>query len=172
MLVPGRAPGASPRPARRSARPGPYGPLVSTTSRAPASLEQHYLDYLAALNERRFGDLSAFVADDLVYDDAPLGARRYRELLEDDVRRIPDLSYDVQHLVVAGDHVAARLRFDCTPVETFHGFAPTGARVVFTEHVFYRFRERRIAQVWSLLDVEALQRQLTRAEAGTGPART
>ena len=127
-----------------------------------AALERHYREYVAALNDRRFGDLPAFVADELVYNDAPLSAGQYRDLLEDDVRRIPDLSYDVQHLVVAGNHVAARLRFDCTPVEPFQGLEPTGFRVVFTEHVFYRFHEERIAQVWSLLDVAALQRQLTR----------
>jgi len=135
---------------------------VSTSTNAP-SLEQRYRDYLAVLNERRFDDLPAFVADDLVYDDEPLGAARYRALLEDDVRRIPDLSYDLVHVVVAGDHVAARLRFDCTPVATFQGLEPSGGRVRFTEHVFYRFSGDRIAQVWSLLDVAALQRQLGRA---------
>ncbi|NIZ91560.1 ester cyclase [Kineococcus rubinsiae] len=129
------------------------------------ALERHYRDYLAALDDRRFEDLPAFVADELTYNEASLSAARYRALLEDDVRRIPDLSFDVQHLVVAGDHVAARLRFDCTPVETFHGFEPTGSRVVFTEHVFYRFRDDRIVQVWSLLDVAALQRQLGRPES-------
>jgi len=125
-----------------------------------AALERHYRDYIAALNERRFDDLHAFVADDLVYNDAPMSARQYRELLEDDVRRIPDLFFDVQHLVVAGDRVACRLRFDCTPVEAFQGLGPSGSPVVFTEHVFYRFRDDRIVEVWSLLDVAALRRQL------------
>jgi predicted ester cyclase len=110
---------------------------VSTSTNAP-SPEQRHRDHLAVLDERRFADLLASVADDLVHDDAPLGARRYRALLEDDVRRIPDLSHAVQHLVVAGDHVAARLRFDCPPVATFRGLEPTGERVRFTDHVFYR----------------------------------
>ena len=124
-------------------------------------LEQHYRDYIAVLNERRFADLPAFVADELLYDEEPMRADQYRALLEDDVRRIPDLFFDVRHLVAAGDSVAARLRFDCTPVEPFRGMEPTGSRVVFTEHVFYRFDDQRIARVWSLLNVAALQRQLT-----------
>ncbi|MFI5956322.1 ester cyclase [Cryptosporangium sp. NPDC051539] len=120
-------------------------------------LRSHYLEYLATLNSRRFDDLAGYVADELVYNDGPMTLAEYRSLLEDDARRIPDLLYDVQNLVVDGDQVACRLRFDCTPVEPFQGREPTGTRVTFGEHVFYRFRENRIAEVWSLLDVDALR---------------
>ena len=57
-----------------------------------AFLERHCWSYIAALNERRFDDLSAFVADELVHNDAPISAGQYRELLEDDVRSIPTSS--------------------------------------------------------------------------------
>jgi len=76
------------------------------------------------------------------------------------VRTFPDLFFDV-HLLVAGeDHVACRLLFDRTPVLPFRGFAPTGRRVSSSEDVSYRFRDRRITQVWSLPDVTALARRL------------
>lgn len=127
-------------------------------------LREHYLNYIATLNERRFEDLPAFAADELVYNGAPMAGRQYRELLEDDVRRIPDLFFDVQHLVVDNGYVACRIGFDCTPREPFQGRQPTGSRVVFAEHVFYRVHDARITQVWSLLDVAALQRQLPRKE--------
>jgi len=123
-------------------------------------LRAHYLAYIATLNERRFEDLTAFVADELVYNGAHLTGGQYRELLEDDVRRIPDLFFDVQLLVVDGKHVACRIGFDCTPREPFQGWSPTGARVMFAEHVFYRFEAGRIIQVWSLLDLAALHAQL------------
>lgn len=123
-------------------------------------LRQHYLDYIATLNERRFQNLPTYVADQLVYNDTPMTGGQYRELLEDDVRRIPDLFFDVQLLVVADGHVACLIGFDCTPREPFQGREPTGGRVVFTEHVFYRFQHDHITQVWSLLDVAALDRQL------------
>ena len=73
-------------------------------------LRRHYLDYIATLNQRRLGDLPGFVADALVYNGAPMTGRQYRELLEDDMRRIPDLFFDVQHLVVDDGHVACRIR--------------------------------------------------------------
>jgi predicted ester cyclase len=131
-------------------------------SRVEGALDRHYLRYTDVLNERRFDDLPAFVADELSYDEAPISGVQYREMLEGDVRRIPDLFFDVRHLVVAGDLVACRLRFDCTPVEAFQGLEPTGESVVFTEHVFYRFEGEHIVQVWSLLDLAALHGRSTR----------
>lgn len=127
-------------------------------------LRRHYTDYIATLNGRRFEDLPAFVADELDYNDAPITSAQYRELLENDVRTIPDLFFDVHQLVVADGYVACRIRFDCTPGEPFRGLEPTGSRVVFSEHVFYRFDGNHIVQVWSLLDVAALERQLPRTQ--------
>ena len=88
-------------------------------------------------------------------------AGEYRRLLEDDARTIPDLFYDVQRLLVDDNEVACLIRFDCTPVDTFQDLRPSGSRISFSEHVFYHFRGDHIVQVWSLLDVAALQRQLT-----------
>ena len=126
-----------------------------------SNLRDHYRAYILTLNERRFDDLVAFVADELVYNDKPMTAVEYRQLLKDDVRRIPDLFYDIEGLVVDGNDVASRIRYDCTPVEPFRGLRPTGSRISFTEHVFYRFHDGHIVRVWSLLDMDALRRQLT-----------
>jgi predicted ester cyclase len=35
-----------------------------------------------------------------------------------------------------------------------------GRRVSFTENVFYRYQDVRIAQVWSIIDKAAVERQL------------
>ena len=128
-------------------------------------LREHSWNYIDTLNERHFEDLPSFVVGKLAYNGETMTGRQYRELLEDDVPRIPDLFFDVQHLLVDNVYVACRIGFDCTPREPFQGRQPTGSRVVFTEHVFYRFRDDRIRQVWSLLDVTALKRQLSRKQA-------
>jgi len=47
-------------------------------------LKEHYLNYIATVNERRFEDLPTFVADELVYNDERMTGRQYRELLEYD----------------------------------------------------------------------------------------
>jgi predicted ester cyclase len=124
-------------------------------------IEQRYRDYLTVLDERRFDELSDYVHDALTYNDAPMTGRQYRDLIEADVAAIPDLFYAIETLVVSGDEVACRIRFDCTPEREFlGGFVPDGRRLSFTEHVFYRFREGRIAHVWSLIDRDEIRRQL------------
>jgi SnoaL-like polyketide cyclase len=50
--------------------------------------------------------------------------------------------------------------FDCTPQHEFLGFSPNGERIRFAEHVFYHFRDGRIAAVWSLIDRPAIEAQL------------
>ncbi|MEC3993200.1 ester cyclase [Actinacidiphila sp. DG2A-62] len=118
-------------------------------------LETVYLAYLDALNDRRFADLDRFVHDELTYNDEALTRRSYADMIAADVRAVPDLRFEPRLLLTDGDTVACRLWFDCTPTGRFFGAEPTGRRVAFAEHVFYRFRAGRIAQVWSLIDREA-----------------
>ena len=102
----------------------------------------------------------------MVHNGEQIGRSGYRRMLEADIAAIPDLFFDVRLLMVDGPHVACLLGFDCTPRSAFLGRAATGRPVSFTEHVFYRFRDGRIEQVWSLLDTDALRQQLP-AEGGS-----
>jgi predicted ester cyclase len=128
-------------------------------------LEQVYRDYIAVLNDRRLDDLDRFVHDRLTYNGEQWTRERYRTLLDDGVRTIPDLHYDIQLLVAGADHVACRIWFDCTPRQEFLGIDVGGRRVSFAEHVFYRFRADRIEEVWSLIDTDGIRRQLRTAPA-------
>jgi predicted ester cyclase len=124
-------------------------------------LRQRYLDYLEVLNGRRFEDLVDVVGEDLTYNGSPMTREQYQDARRRDVAMIPDLRFEVDLLVVEGDQVAAILRFDCTPEKPFLGFQPTGQRIQFTEHVFYRFSDGLITEVRSLIDREAVREQLT-----------
>ena len=124
-------------------------------------LELVYRDYIDALNERRFEDLSQFVHPQLVYNDAAITREQYVAMLVDDVRAIPDLHYVNDLLLVDDELVSARLWFDCSPQGRFLGIETDGRRMAFAEHVFYRLRDRRIERVWSLLDTDAIRAQAT-----------
>ncbi|GAB3270879.1 ester cyclase [Kineosporia babensis] len=124
------------------------------------ALERIYRAYVAALNERRLDDLGQFVHDQLTYNDQAWTLAQYHERLADDLRRIPDLHYDIHNLLTGPDQVAARLWFDCSPQGEFLGIAVNGRRVAFAEHVFYRFRGGRIAEVHSLIDTQGIRNQL------------
>ncbi len=123
-------------------------------------VEERYRGYLTCLDERRFGDLAAFVHDPVVHNDRRLTLGEFQYLLRRDVAEIPDLAYGIELLVVAGEQVACRIRFDCTPVTAFRGLPCAGRRISFVEHVLYRFRDGRIAQIWSVIDTDAIRDQL------------
>jgi predicted ester cyclase len=118
-----------------------------------------YHGYLQCLNERRWDDLGEFVCEDVSHNDNRFGLAGYRAMLEADVRAIPDLRFTADLVVAAEDLLACRLVFRCTPRLPFLGFAPTGAPITFAEHVFYRFRDDRIAEVSSLIDTRAIEAQ-------------
>ena len=118
-----------------------------------------YRNYLACLNERRWSTLGEYVADGVVHNGRALGLSGYRAMLEADTHAIPDLEF-VSEILLADDRVVScRLVFHCTPQHPFLGFEQTGQPVSFSEHVFYRFDDRRIGEVWSLIDRDAIRQQ-------------
>jgi len=125
------------------------------------SLTATYLAYLDVLNERRFGDLAEFVHDEITYNDTTVIRQEFADMFAADTRPVPDLHIKAQLLVNCDDVVAVRLLCDCAPAEPMFGLPPTGRRVEFAEHGFYRFHHGRIAQVWSLIDKQLIQDQLT-----------
>jgi predicted ester cyclase len=125
-----------------------------------ADLETRYRAYLDALNERRLDDLLHYVQDELSYNGKTMTRRQYQDMIAADITAIPDLFFDAHIIVADGDQVACRLVFDCTPQHEFLGFSPNGERLTFAEHVFYHFRDGRIAAVASLIDRPAIEAQL------------
>lgn len=121
-----------------------------------------YRDYLQCLNERQWPRLGKFVADQLSYNGQRMTLRDYRAMLEADVDAIPDLQFHPEVLLANENVVACRLFFQCNPQRAFLGFEPTGGQVSFPEHVFYRFDDRRIVEVWSVIDKQAIREQVSR----------
>lgn len=119
-----------------------------------------YAHYIACLNGREWQRLGEFVADDAIHNGRRLGMDGYRAMLEGNCRDIPDLHFDVEFVMAAEDHIASRIRFDCTPVGEFLGVPVNGRRVLFREHAFYTLRNGRIAEVFSVVDKAAIEAQL------------
>ncbi|WP_006247132.1 ester cyclase [Mycolicibacterium tusciae] len=121
-----------------------------------------YRRYLLCLNERRWDDLGEFVSDDVIHNGKSLGLSGYQAMLEADTAAIPDLLFAAELMVAQADVVACRLGFECTPQHRFLGFDPPGTPITFAEHVFYRFRDSKIVQVWSVIDTQAIAAQIAR----------
>jgi predicted ester cyclase len=123
-------------------------------------LSDIYRAYIACLNAQDWASLGSFVDDAVQHNGRALGLAGYRQMLEKDFRDIPDLFFDIRLLIAEPPRIASRLRFDCSPKADFMGLNVDGKRVVFCENVFYEFRERKIAQVWSVIDKSAIEAQL------------
>ncbi|KYK50226.1 ester cyclase [Bradyrhizobium liaoningense] len=119
-----------------------------------------YRYYIGCLNRRDWPALGQFVHKEVVHNARPLGLAGYRAMLERDVREIPDLQFHIEMLISDPPRIATRLKFDCTPAGTFLGLAVNGRRVSFCENVFYEFQDRKIRQVWSVIDKAAIEAQL------------
>ena len=127
---------------------------------AETGLSTIYRNYIACLNARDWPRLGQFVHDEVAHNGRGLGLSGYREMLEKDVRDIPDLRFDVQLLVSDPPCIASRLAFDCTPKGKFLGLNVDGRRISFAENVFYEFRTGKIWRVWSVIDKTAIEAQL------------
>lgn len=125
-----------------------------------SSTESLYRRYISYLNDRRIDELGDFVHEELTYNGKAMTRLDYQDMISRDVAAIPDLDFDIQTLVTDHDQVACRIRFDCTPQGEFLGLKPNGKRITFFEHVFYKLRDGKICEVWSLLDRPEIERQM------------
>ena len=81
-------------------------------------------------------------------------------MLKRDFHEIPDLYFDIRLLISDPPYIASRLDFRCTPKGKFLGLDVNGKRISFAENVFYRFRQEKIEEVWSVIDKAAIETQL------------
>ena len=124
------------------------------------TLKDAYTNYIACLNRQDWATLGDFVGDDVHYNGERVGLAGYRQMLERDFRAIPDLHFVIDLLIADPPHIAARLRFDCTPVGELFEVLVNGRRVRFTENVFYTFEAGRIVNVESVIDKAAVAAQV------------
>ena len=115
-------------------------------------LKRWYRSYNEVCNAHRFDELAGFVADDVVVNGEPTGLVAYQEGLAAVVAAFPDYRWDLRHLVVEGDWIAAHFVDTGTHLGTFRGLAATGRAVTTQEFAMYRVADGRIAEVWVTAD--------------------
>jgi len=125
-----------------------------------ASLSDLYRGYIACLNGQDWAKLADFVDVNVRRNGQEIGLAGYRKMLETNFEEIPDLHFSIHLLISDERYVASRLAFDCSPKGTFLGLAVRGKRISFAENVFYEFRGGKIVQVWSAIDMAAIEAQL------------
>ena len=121
---------------------------------------ERYEAYIACLNAHQLDRLVEYVHENVIYNGSAIGLTGYRQMLAGNYRDIPGLQFHIELLVADSSTVASRLKFDCRPVGEFLGYAINGRHVIFYENVFYRFVDDQITEVWSVIDVKAIEKQI------------
>lgn len=122
--------------------------------------ETFYRNYIDCLNCGNLEQLSNFIQDKVTYNGKEITLKDYEESRLKERKAIPDLFYHIELLVTNADTIACRLNFNCTPTGEFMGIKPNGNKAIFSENVFYELTQGKISSVLSLVDIDAIRKQI------------
>jgi predicted ester cyclase len=103
-----------------------------------ARLESFYRRYLQQCNDHQFDQLGEFIADDVAVNGEVPGLWGYVAGLQAVVRASPDYHWNLRHLLVDDDWLAAHFTDTGTHLGTFLGVPATGRAVSTQEFALYR----------------------------------
>ncbi|KAL6912731.1 hypothetical protein ACHAPO_007298 [Fusarium lateritium] len=119
-----------------------------------------YQKYLECCNAHDFEGMKTFYKSPLNVMDKPLDpddvVAQFRPL----VVAFPDWNWELRRLVIEGDYLSLHFRITGTNKGEFRGYKPTGRRVETTEFTLYHVVDGKFAEVWDLIDFEALVEQI------------
>lgn len=126
-----------------------------------STLEDVYVRYLSYCNDRRLDELGEFVHDEIRFNGQVTSLADYASAIASNLAAVPDFHWTLEDIVANDDTVAIRLTDTGTPQADWLGFTPSGRSMTTQEFAIYRFRNGKIAEMWFLLDVPAVESQLT-----------
>ncbi|MFG2132296.1 ester cyclase [Streptomyces sp. NPDC048751] len=108
--------------------------------------------------------IDEIVAPDLLFH-APVptgatGAQALKQVWVTLLRAFPDLHVAVEDVITEGDKIVARNTVTGTHLGAYGDLPPTGRSVRYGEIFVLRFAGGRIAEIWGVVDVMSLMRQL------------
>lgn len=124
------------------------------------SMRGWYRRYLDCCNRHDFDRLDEFVAAEVHVNGERQGLAGYIAGLRAVVAAFPDYRWELRHLLVEGNWLAAHLHDTGTHLGMAFGSPATGRRVSTEEFAFYRIEGARIVEVWVTADDLQLLRQL------------
>ena len=80
----------------------------------------------------------------------------------------PDVHFVIEDVVQQDDRLAARVTLEGTQRTDFAGISATGRRMKVYDFATYRIVDGKIADVWSLIDMQAMHDQLQGGSSSSG----
>jgi steroid delta-isomerase-like uncharacterized protein len=122
-----------------------------------------YQSYLDLCNAHDFAGMASFYTPTITVNGAPMEPGAVTAQFAPIISGFPDWHWDVRHLVVDVDTIVVHFTVTGTHRGTFAGVEATGRRVSVQEFTLYRLEDGKFAEVWDLLETDAVLRQLTEA---------
>ena len=120
-----------------------------------------YLSYLEYCNEHNLDRMASFYTSTIKVDDVPMDPAAVKAQFAPLFSAFPDWHWDMRHIVVDDDNIVVHFTVTGTHRGAFQGVEATGRRVTVSEFTLYRLEDGKFAEVWDLVDMDALMRQIS-----------
>jgi len=122
------------------------------------SLYQSYLEYC---NAHDFDSMASFYTPTIRVNDAPMDPAAVTAQFAPLIAGFPDWHWEMRHIVVDADDIVVHFTVTGTHKGAFQGIEATGRRVAVSEFTLYRLEGGKFAQVWDVLDMDGLRKQIS-----------
>jgi steroid delta-isomerase-like uncharacterized protein len=120
-----------------------------------------YLSYLKYCNEHDFDRMASFYTPTIKVNDVPMDPSAVTAQFAPLISAFPDWHWDMRHIVVDDDNIVVHFTVTGTHRGAFQGVEATGRRVTVSEFTLYHLEDGKFAEVWDLVDMDALMRQIS-----------
>jgi steroid delta-isomerase-like uncharacterized protein len=120
-----------------------------------------YLSYLKYCNDHDFDSMASFYTPTIKVNDAPMEPAAVTAQFAPLISAFPDWHWEMRHVVVDDDNIVVHFKVTGTHLGTFQGIEATGRRVSVSEFTLYHLESGKFAEVWDLLDMTALLKQIS-----------
>ena len=124
-----------------------------------------YLSYLKYCNEHDFDRMASFYTSTIKVNDVLMDPAAVTAQFAPLISAFPDWHWEIRHIVVDGDNIAVHFTVTGTHQGAFQGIEATGRRVTVSEFTLYRLEDGKFAEVWDLVDMDAVMSQIGPGEA-------
>jgi steroid delta-isomerase-like uncharacterized protein len=119
-----------------------------------------YLSYLKFCNDHDFDSMASFYTPTIKVNDAPMDPAAVTAQFVPVISAFPDWHWEMRHIVVDDDNIVVQFTVTGTHLGTFQGIEATGRLVSVSEFTRYHLDGGKFAEVWDLLDMDALLKQI------------
>ncbi len=109
--------------------------------------------------------MASFYTSTIKVNDVPMDPAAVTAQFAPLISAFPDWHWEIRHIVVDGDNIAVHFTVTGTHRGAFQGIEATGRRVTASEFTLYSLEDGKFAEVWDLVDMDAVMSQIGPGEA-------